>query len=151
MIQTAGFASGDEFPVGLTNNSFIITDGVGNTSTCDFNVFVFDSEEPVLSCPDDQFITVSSNCSGTLPDYSSYLTTSDNCNSLVSIVQSPPIGSPIISNSVFDVLITAVYTNNETAECSFKVTTILDSIPNLPQAICKDIIVSLDENRNSNS
>ena len=49
--QTAGIASGMEFPVGTTTNTFVVTDESGNTSTCSFTVTVNDTEAPVISYP----------------------------------------------------------------------------------------------------
>jgi CSLREA domain-containing protein len=39
-VQTAGLASGNAFPVGVTTNTFRVTDAAGNTATCSFNVTV---------------------------------------------------------------------------------------------------------------
>jgi Domain of unknown function DUF11/HYR domain len=39
-VQTAGLASGSAFPVGVTTNTFRVTDAAGNTATCSFNVTV---------------------------------------------------------------------------------------------------------------
>src|SRR5206468_5782766 len=35
-VQTAGLASGSLFPVGVTTNTFVVTDAAGNTATCSF-------------------------------------------------------------------------------------------------------------------
>jgi hypothetical protein len=39
-VQTAGLASGDDFPLGITTNTFEVTDAAGNTATCSFDVEV---------------------------------------------------------------------------------------------------------------
>jgi CSLREA domain-containing protein/uncharacterized repeat protein (TIGR01451 family) len=39
-VQTAGLASGSTFPVGVTTNTFRVTDAAGNTATCSFTVTV---------------------------------------------------------------------------------------------------------------
>ena len=41
VVQTAGLPSNSVFPVGVTTNSFIVTDIHGNTNTCSFTVEVF--------------------------------------------------------------------------------------------------------------
>lgn len=57
-IQTAGFASGEIFPVGQTINTFQVTDSKGNTAECSFVVSVIDTEAPVISdCPANIIIT----------------------------------------------------------------------------------------------
>ncbi|AFL80257.1 HYR domain-containing protein [Aequorivita sublithincola DSM 14238] len=50
-IQTAGLPSGSEFPVGVTTNTFEVTDSDANTVTCSFDVTVNDMEDPVITCP----------------------------------------------------------------------------------------------------
>ena len=49
VTQTAGLASGSVFPIGVTMNSFLVTDASGNTATCSFTVTVNDNEAPVSS------------------------------------------------------------------------------------------------------
>jgi hypothetical protein len=45
--QTAGLASGSDFPIGTTTNTFVVTDVEGNSVTCSFDVIV----NEVLSAP----------------------------------------------------------------------------------------------------
>jgi subtilisin-like proprotein convertase family protein/PKD repeat protein len=40
IVQTAGLPSGSVFPLGITTNSFEVTDASGNTATCSFDVNV---------------------------------------------------------------------------------------------------------------
>ncbi|MBL0016817.1 MAG: HYR domain-containing protein [Bacteroidetes bacterium] len=51
LVQTSGLASGSLFPVGLTQNSFTLTDAFGNSATCSFSVTVNDTEVPAVVCP----------------------------------------------------------------------------------------------------
>ncbi|HSP83769.1 MAG TPA: HYR domain-containing protein, partial [Gillisia sp.] len=44
--QIAGLPSGSEFPIGITTNTFEVTDASGNKFTCSFDVTVTDSEAP---------------------------------------------------------------------------------------------------------
>ncbi|NLO01359.1 MAG: HYR domain-containing protein, partial [Bacteroidales bacterium] len=48
--QTAGLPSGSEFPVGVTTNTFTVTDSNDNTTECTFNVTVEDNEAPTVVC-----------------------------------------------------------------------------------------------------
>ena len=50
-VQTAGLASGSTFPIGITLNTFLVTDAAGNTATCSFFVTISDTEDPTISCP----------------------------------------------------------------------------------------------------
>ncbi|WP_339917429.1 HYR domain-containing protein, partial [Yeosuana marina] len=49
--QTAGLASGSNFPVGITKITYTATDSSGNIAKMSFNVSVVDLTPPVLSCP----------------------------------------------------------------------------------------------------
>ncbi|MEM6631782.1 MAG: HYR domain-containing protein, partial [Bacteroidota bacterium] len=78
--QVAGIASGMEFPVGITTNTFRAVDGSGNVSTCSFTVTVNDTEAPIIRYP--TMPTLMAND----PDLSSLVQTwidsisaSDNC------------------------------------------------------------------------
>ncbi len=59
--QTVGLPSGSVFPVGTTTNTFLVTDGAGNTATCSFTVTVNDTEAPQVVC---QNITVQLDADG---------------------------------------------------------------------------------------
>jgi hypothetical protein len=47
---TAGLESGATFPVGITTQTYTVTDGGGNTDSCSFTVTIEDNEPPVASC-----------------------------------------------------------------------------------------------------
>ncbi len=51
ITQTAGLPSGSFFPTGTTLNTFFVTDSLGNSTTCSFNVTVIDNEAPVFVSP----------------------------------------------------------------------------------------------------
>ena len=51
--QTAGLPSGSTFPIGITTNTFTVTDGSGNTTSCSFTVTVNDADAPDITCPAD--------------------------------------------------------------------------------------------------
>ena len=59
LVVTTSSSSGDTFPVGVTTVTATAVDGVGNTTTCSFDVTVTDTEAPTITCPDD--ITVSND------------------------------------------------------------------------------------------
>jgi hypothetical protein len=49
--RTAGLASGSVFPVGVTTNTYTVTDAGGLQSSCSFTVTVTDTQAPVITCP----------------------------------------------------------------------------------------------------
>ncbi|MEZ4920232.1 MAG: HYR domain-containing protein [Saprospiraceae bacterium] len=59
LAQTSGLPSGSLFPVGTTENVFVVTDESGNTASCSFSVTVNDVQAPAISCPANQTITTS--------------------------------------------------------------------------------------------
>ena len=124
--QTAGLASGSAFPLGITTNTFVVTDGVGNTSTCTFTVTVADAENPNISCPSNITAYASaSNCSAVVTFTAPVGT--DNCSGATTVQT-----TGLASGSTFPVGFT---TNNYvvtdgaglTAGCSFLIT-VLDTI-----------------------
>ncbi len=50
-MLTGGIASGQEFPLGLTQITYEVSDGCGNTASCSFGITVLDSDTPSVSCP----------------------------------------------------------------------------------------------------
>lgn len=50
LVQTQGLASGSNFPVGATVNTYVATDIDGNTASCSFTVTVKDDIPPVAIC-----------------------------------------------------------------------------------------------------
>jgi hypothetical protein len=83
MKQTAGLGSGAFFPVGVTTETYTVTDAAGNISSCSFTVTVKDVELPVITLKerditslwpanhkhhdvdiDDYIESVSDNCGG---------------------------------------------------------------------------------------
>ena len=59
--QTAGLNSNSNFPVGVTTNTFRVTDGAGNSTTCSFTVTVTDAQAPTAIC---QAVTVQLDANG---------------------------------------------------------------------------------------
>ncbi len=76
VIQTAGLSTGSLFSIGTTTNTFEMSDGVGSTTSCSFDVTISDTQFPVIAIPKDT-ILCSSTGSATL-NYS--VGAADNCN-----------------------------------------------------------------------
>jgi hypothetical protein len=49
-VQIAGLPTGSIFPLGVTTNTFVVTDPSGNADTCSFTVTVNDSIPPAVLC-----------------------------------------------------------------------------------------------------
>ncbi|QRM90407.1 DUF5011 domain-containing protein [Lacinutrix sp. WUR7] len=50
VLQTSGLASGSLFPLGITTNTFELTDAHGNIASCSFTITVNDLENPIATC-----------------------------------------------------------------------------------------------------
>jgi gliding motility-associated-like protein len=129
-VQTAGLASGSLFPVGVTTNTFVVTDASGNIDSCSFDVIISDSELPTISCPsnviqNNDFGQCSAAVSYTLP------VGIDNCPGAVTTLT-----AGLASNATFPVGTTTntyLVTDaaNNTATCSFDVTVIDAEAPSV--------------------
>ena len=102
-----------------------VTDNFSNSSTCPFNLTLSDSISPIILCPSDTVNYYSSNCDYTIPDYTSFATTSDNCDLNPVITQTPSIGSIVSSDTVIS--LTATDVSGNSTSCNYNLT-LLDSI-----------------------
>ncbi len=46
-----GIGSGGSFPVGVTTNTWVVIDEIGNADTCSFNIIVQEIDAPFIICP----------------------------------------------------------------------------------------------------
>ncbi len=135
----AGQASGTLFGEGDTEVIYEATDGAGNTSTCVFDVTIEDLEDPSISCPPNVTAFNDQGECGAVVTYADP-TVSDNCTTII-----PELVAGLPSGSVFPVGTTVVtydalddYENSD--ECSFNVT-VIDSTP--PELNCPADIVRM--------
>jgi hypothetical protein len=120
-IQTSGLASGATFPLGVTTNTFRVTDASGNTATCSFTVTVLDAELPTINCPAN--ITVNAvlgTCAATVT-YTAPVGT-DLCTGAATMQTSGlPSGASFPVGTTTNVFRVTDASNNS-ATCSFTVT-----------------------------
>ncbi len=79
-------ASGEVFPLGLSEVCYTITDENGNTDTCCFDVLVEDCEAPQITCPTPMIVECDGAANTT--DLTAWLATvsaTDNCDATVTI------------------------------------------------------------------
>jgi uncharacterized protein YodC (DUF2158 family) len=118
--QTAGLASGISFPSGVTSNSFVVTDGSGNTATCSFTVTVNDNEAPSITCPANVVVSNDPGQCAAIVTYS--VNFNDNCagptlNQTAGLASGSSFPSGVTSNSFV-----VTDGSGNTATCSFTVT-----------------------------
>ena len=131
-VQTAGLASGSTFPVGVTTNTYRVTDASGNTTTCSFTITILDNELPQISCPGNQTANNTMGICGKAMTYTAPVGT-DNCSG-----QTTTQTSGLPSGSTFPVGVTTntfrvTDASGNTATCSFTITI---SDTELPQIAC---------------
>jgi gliding motility-associated-like protein len=110
---------------GTTVVTLTATDGSGNTATCSFNVNRVDVTAPTVTCPANQTATANASCQFVMSDYTSLVTTSDNC-SVVTVTQSPASGTTVSGTQT--VTMTGTDASGNTATCTFQVT-VIDNTP----------------------
>jgi hypothetical protein len=148
-----------QFPVGETTVTYTATQGA-NVSTCSFIVKIVDTQAPVITCPADQNLSISSACSAaaTVPTYPA-ASIADNCPNNVSVSQSPAPGTlvsnvvPVIPGNTFQVTLQAMdnFPNNlMSVPCTFTVTLLdgqspvplITSLPDIVSNCTKDTVVA---------
>jgi gliding motility-associated-like protein len=104
------------------------TDGNGNSVNCAFDVTLVDGVAPtIVTCAPNQNEIPDANCQFTLTDYTSLITTSDNCvTSIITVTQSPVVGTVITGTTT--ITLTATDQDGNSASCTFDVI-LLDSTP----------------------
>ena len=116
---TSDFQPGDSFPAGVTTVTYTADDGMGNTTTCSFDVTITDNEPPVLStCPADLNVTLTNACDTVLTW--SVPTVSDNCDASPSLSSNFQSGDTFAAGN-YTVTYTATDAGGNTATCSFAV------------------------------
>jgi HYR domain len=119
-VQIAGLSSGSIFPIGITTNTYQVTDGSGNVATCSFTITITDTELPKIICPANISKTNDAGICGAVVTFTAPVGT-DNCpNPVTTQIAGLPSGSlfPIgITTNTFKV--TDSSGNIET--CSFTV------------------------------
>lgn len=128
VTQISGLPSGSDFPAGITEMTFVATDGAGNTDTCSFEITVTENVPPVISCPSDLVVSADPNECSAVVNYPPPVGT-DNCNGANTVLIAGigsggtfPVGTTTETYEVTDA-------SGNTATCSFDVTVTDDEGP----------------------
>ena len=92
-----------------------------------------DVAPPTITCPSPASVYSDELCIFTLPDYGALATVNDACG-IVSVIQSPAIGSTVSANTV--ITLQAVDPSGNNASCNFTLT-VLDTVP--PKPTCPSL------------
>ncbi|MDW7694079.1 HYR domain-containing protein, partial [Flammeovirgaceae bacterium SG7u.132] len=93
-------------------------DGDGNIRQCTFEVIPSDNTDPVISCPSNQTINIDGVTSALVPDYTSLVTATDNCDGSPTITQLPLAGSSIGLGTT-TITLSAEDVSSNDASCTF--------------------------------
>ena len=99
--------------------------------SCTFNLLLTDTISPQISCPANQNDFYNSNCEFTVLDYTTLVTSSDNCDPTLTVTQFPVTGSTVSSDTTIQLTVTDDSGNSST--CTFDLL-LTDSIS--PQISC---------------
>ena len=129
-IDNSGLASGDIFPVGVTTQTYQLTDQSGNTAVYSFTITIVDNQNPIITnCPSNITVnTFATSCNAVVSWTAPAI--SDNCPG-VQFTVSHTSGSQF-SVGTTTVTYTATDASNNTSTCSFNVTVIDDVAPIVP-------------------
>jgi len=101
---------------GLITRTWKATDDCGNTSTCQQIITIVDTTKPTITCPPSYVcVCASQGLTATIPSYD-WVAAKDNCDSDVTIVQSPLPGT-IVGPGVHTIYITATDDCGNEATC----------------------------------
>ena len=127
VITSASHEPGDDFPIGTTTVTYVVTDGSGNTSICSFDITVTFDVTPTLVCPDD--ITVNADPNSCTATAVNWLTPSlsNGCN-LAELTGNFQPGDSFPTGTT-TVTYTGMDSNENVFECSFTVTVINTGVP----------------------
>ncbi len=127
VITSASHEPGDDFPVGTTTVTYVVTDGSGNTSLCSFDVTITFDVTPTLVCPDDIIVNADpGSCTATAvnwvtPSLSNGCTLAE-LNGNFNPGDSFPTGTTTVSYIGMD-------SNENIFECAFDITVINTGVP----------------------
>jgi len=147
-----GFASGEFFPIGVTEVIYEFTDAAGNSTTCNFFVVVTDNEVPTITCTESIVVNNDPGVCGAVVNYElpQYVDNCDNVEQELELEMVEGLGS----GELFPVGITTVnYQVTDAAgnqvtdaagnisDCSFTVTVVDNE---LPVITCPESIEQID-------
>ena len=138
VIQQAGIASGEIFPVGVTTNQFAVIDVNGNVAFCSFTVTVTDDDAPIAVCQD---ITVMLDGAGmaTIVPADVDGGSTDNCGITSLSIDIDTFTCADLGDNI--VTLTATDGQGLSSSCT-AIVTVENGV--MPNAVCQDATVQLD-------
>ncbi|MGY6520117.1 MAG: HYR domain-containing protein, partial [Mongoliitalea sp.] len=127
----SNFAPGASFPVGTTRVIYTATDAAGNTTLCEFDITVQDTQAPVFTCTQNITVTVGFGEDSAIVNYP-IPTATDNCGEAnVQLVNGLASGS-LFPLGITTVIFSATDAVGNASQCSFTVTVAESADTELP-------------------
>jgi hypothetical protein len=138
--DNTGLSSGSFFPKGVTTLTYAVTDAVGLSSSCQFNITILDNQVPSIVCPANLTFNTGSGVCTAIVSYANPVVT-DNCSSVtLNRYSGPATGTSVdVGNSTVTYI--ATDGSGNTSSCSFNLT-VIDK--GAPSAVCANSILPLD-------
>ena len=128
ITQTSGLASGAFYPIGLTQEIFMIEDVSGNIAVCQFSITIVDETYPEITCPENLTVANDAGVCGAIVNYDLPLG-SDNCGGAIITLNQGlgsgalyPIGQTTESYIIED-------GSGNVHQCSFQITVEDEEVP----------------------
>ena len=122
------------------DSNFLITlsayDSTGNSNSCQINVNLIDTIPPVVICPNNQSVNLSTDCEYRVEDFESELVVYDDCGIISSVTQFPSYDSifDFIGTDTIQFVVSDNFGNLNT--CQFVI-----DIQNNPMFDCNEIFI----------
>ncbi len=109
---------GTSLTAGYHTIELTVFDSSNNSATCSFELFVEDTEDPVLDCPESVTIELSTGCTYLLDDFVSSTIVTDNCE--IDEVYQVPAAGTLLSLGWQTINIFASDVSGNISSCSFQ-------------------------------
>jgi hypothetical protein len=124
-------AANDVAALGATTVTITVADAVGNTTTCTTTLTVADTTAPsITTCAPAQTVNADANCQGLVPDVTTLVVAADNCDSSLTVTQSPAAGS-MAALGASTITITVADDAGNSTTCSATVTVVDTTAPSI--------------------
>ena len=130
---TYDHASGSFFPIGTTTVTATAWDASENSSSCQFDVIIEDTQAPEAKCPGDIFVQVGPTTDDTVVTWLAFI--NDNCDS-GTVVCTPPSGSTFGLGATRVCCVATDAAGNESDSCCFDVVVSQEPLDAPPVAQC---------------
>jgi hypothetical protein len=117
--------------IGPMTVTLTASDVSGNTATCTFTVNKVDNMPPSITCPPGFALELDENCEVFLPNYTDLPTKSDNCSSVIPVVQSPLPETLLSGAGPTVVTFTASDGSGNTATCTLTISLVDNTSPEI--------------------